>query len=82
MTRDRLHEVLPSVSAIKLVQSAPGRFVSYEGNGRLAAIREVFVDAPQLLIECEHYDIRNQARLLRRIEKFRSAHGLASPPSG
>ncbi|MBL0042320.1 MAG: hypothetical protein IPP28_15085 [Xanthomonadales bacterium] len=37
--RERLHEVLPSVSAIKLVETAPGRFVSYEGNGRLAALR-------------------------------------------
>ena len=37
--RDRLQDVLPSVSAIKLVEIVPGRFVSFEGNGRLAALR-------------------------------------------
>lgn len=75
--RDRLQAVLPSVSAIKLVETAPQRFVSFEGNGRLAALREVFADVPELLIECECYDIRHAPRLQRRIERLRTAHGLA-----
>ncbi|MBL0028477.1 MAG: hypothetical protein IPO95_05135 [Rhodanobacteraceae bacterium] len=74
--RARLHEVLPSVSAIKLVETAPGRFVSYEGNGRLAALRQVFVDHPDLQIECEIYDIAHAPRLLRRIARLRAAHGF------
>lgn len=74
--RERLHEVLPSVSAIKLVETAPGRFVSYEGNGRLAALRQVFVDHPDLQVECELYDIAHAPRLLRRIARLRAAHGF------
>lgn len=74
--RDRLQELLPSVSAIKLVQVEPTRFVSYEGNGRLAALAEVFADTPELLLECELYDIAHAPRLLRRIARLRLAHGL------
>ncbi|HRG15877.1 MAG TPA: hypothetical protein PLB00_07765 [Pseudomonadota bacterium] len=76
--RDRLQAVLPSVSAIKLVEIAPGRFVSFEGNGRLAALRSVFTDAAALEIECELYDIAHATRLLRRIERLRLAHGFAA----
>ena len=74
--RNCLDAVLPSVSAIKLVESSPGSFVSWEGNGRLAAIREVFADTPELVIECELHDVRHSARLLRRITRLRSAHGF------
>lgn len=76
--RDRLQDVLPSVSAIKLVEIVPGRFVSFEGNGRLAALRSVFPDATALQIECEVYDIAHAGRLLRRIERLRHAHGLTA----
>jgi hypothetical protein len=75
--RDRLQEVLPSVSAIKIVETGPGRFVSYEGNGRLAALRAVFGEDPRLLVECELYAISHAPRLQRRIERLRAAHGLA-----
>lgn len=77
--RERLQEVLPSVSAIKLVQVEQARFVSYEGNGRLAALGEVFADTPDLLVECELYDIGHAPRLLRRIARLRAAHGLVAP---
>lgn len=76
LDRNRLDGVMPSVSAIKLVETAPGEFVSYEGNGRLAAIRSVFEDRPDLLVECEHYEIAHAARLLRRIDRLRREHGL------
>ena len=76
LDRNRLDGVMPSVSAIKLVETAPGKFVSYEGNGRLAAIRSVFEDRPDLLVECEHYEIAHAARLLRRIDRLRREHGL------
>ena len=69
---------LPSVSAIKLVEIVPGRFVSFEGNGRLAALRSVFPDATALQIECEVYDIAHAGRLLRRVERLRHAHGLTA----
>lgn len=76
--RDRLQEVLPSVSAIKLVEVAPGRYVSFEGNGRLAALRSVFANTNAMDIECELYDIAHAGRLLHRIERLRLAHGFAS----
>jgi hypothetical protein len=74
--RDCLDGVMPSVSAIKLIETDPGQFVSYEGNGRLAAIRSVFADCPDLLVECELYEIAHATRLLRRIGRLRKEHGL------
>lgn len=74
--RDRLQSVLPSVSAIKLIETAPGRYVSFEGNGRLAALRSVFADDADLQVECECYDLGPAARLLRRIARLRRAHGF------
>ena len=74
--RDRLLAVLPSVSAIKLVETSPGRYVSFEGNGRLAALRSVFADDADLCVECECYDIAHAGRLLRRIARLQRAHGL------
>lgn len=76
--RDRLQSVLPSVSAIKLIETAPGRYVSFEGNGRLAALRNVFADTADLQVECERHDIAHAGRLLRRIARLREAHGLAT----
>jgi hypothetical protein len=76
--RDRLQEVLPSVSAIKLVEVAPGRYVSFEGNGRLAALRSVFAHTADLQVECEHHDIAHAGRLLRRIARLQEAYGLAT----
>ena len=68
--------LLPSVSAIKLVETSPGRYVSFEGNGRLAALRSVFADDADLWVECEWYDIGHVGRLQRRIARLRQAHGL------
>ena len=74
--RERLQAVLPSVSAIKLVETSPGRYVSFEGNGRLAALRSAFADDADLWVECEWYDIGHAGRLQRRIARLRQAHGL------
>lgn len=76
LTRDLLHTSIPSVSAIKVVQVAENSFVAYEGNGRLAALQEVFSPKDTMRIEVELYHFDNSAKIIRRVERVRQLHQL------
>jgi hypothetical protein len=78
ISREFLNQVLPSVSDIKVVELGDGRFVSFEGNGRLAALREGLGAETNLPIEVERYrfDAGTRNRLRRRIDKVRRQNGL------
>lgn len=77
-----LQEFLPSISNIKVVDLGNGGFVAFEGNGRLAAIREGLGEGVEIDVEVEVYDLEQRARakLKRRIDRVRRWNGLGALP--
>ena len=69
---EALQAIIPSVSQIKVVQDG-GRWLAFEGNGRLYAMREVFAPEDGMQVEVEEYlfdDPRSLQRRLRRVRKL------------
>jgi hypothetical protein len=67
-----LQAIMPSVSAIKVVRDGE-RWLAFEGNGRLYAMREVFAAADGMQVEVEEYlfdDDRSIRRRLNRVRRF------------
>jgi hypothetical protein len=69
---EALQTIIPSVSQIKVVRDGD-RWLAFEGNGRLYAMREVFDAREGMLVEVEEYlfdDPHSIQRRLRRIRKL------------
>ena len=77
LTKELLAEVLPSISAIKVVKQSENNYIAYEGNGRLAALHKTFTESDGLMIEVEEYHFRNSAKILRRMGRVRRLNGLS-----
>ena len=75
---EALQAIIPSVSQIKVVQDG-GRWLAFEGNGRLYAMREVFTIDDGMRVEVEEYvfdDPRSIRRRLRRVRKLNRLRAL------
>ena len=69
---EALQTIMPSVSQIKVVRDGD-RWLAFEGNGRLYAMREVFAPEDGMQVEVEEYlfdDPRSLQRRLRRVRKL------------
>jgi hypothetical protein len=69
---DTLQAIIPSVSAIKVVRDGE-RWLAFEGNGRLYAMREVFAPEDGMRVEVEEYlfdDARSVRRRLNRVRRL------------
>jgi hypothetical protein len=67
-----LQAIIPSVSQIKVVRDGD-RWLAFEGNGRLYAMREIFTADDGMQVEVEEYvfdDPRSLQRRLRRVRKL------------
>jgi hypothetical protein len=71
-----LVRVIPSVSAIKVVRESPQRYLAYEGNGRLYAMREVFSADDGMQVEVEEYLFARPEKVLRRLRRVRRLNRL------
>lgn len=69
LTRDDLMGVLPSVSGFKVVATSQGRFIAFEGNGRLEALQRVFQPEDGLRLEVEVYHFEDARKILRRARR-------------
>jgi transcriptional regulator with PAS, ATPase and Fis domain len=76
LTREVLAKHLPSISYIKVVKENDGSYIAYEGNGRLAALQQVFSPEDRISVEVEVYHFRNQKKILRRMNRVRRMNGL------
>jgi hypothetical protein len=76
ITCDELAQLMPSVSWIKVVQDRPGRYLAFEGNGRLAAMQEVFAPSDGMKVEVEQYHFRNARKIVRRLNRVRRLNEL------
>ena len=69
---DALQTIIPSVSQIKVVRNGE-RWLAFEGNGRLYAMREVFAAEDGIQVEVEEYlfdDARSIQRRLLRVRRL------------
>ncbi len=76
MTCELLAEYLPSISWMKVVEHQSGRYIAFEGNGRLAAMQEVFSPEDGMRVEVEQYHLRNTPKIVRRLDRVRRMNGL------
>lgn len=76
LTFDGLNQYLPSISWIKVVRESPESYLAYEGNGRLGALHRVFKPEDRIEIEVELYHFRNNAKIVRRLNRLRRLNGL------
>jgi len=70
-----LQAVMPSVSQIKVVQDGE-RWLAFEGNGRLYAMREVFSAQDEMAVEVEEYRFDDARSILRRLNRVRKLNRL------
>lgn len=75
ITNDLMMEVIPSVSAIKVILIASGKYIAFEGNGRLYALKDVFED---LTIEVDLYQLAKDNTISRRVQRVLELNGLES----
>lgn len=72
---DSLQTIIPSVSAIKVVRDG-ARWLAFEGNGRLYAMREVFVAEDGMQVEVEEYVFDSDRSIRRRLNRVRRLNRL------
>ena len=65
-----LQSIIPSVSAIKVVADGD-RWLAFEGNGRLYAMREAFADEDGMQVEVEEYRFDDDRSIRRRLGRVR-----------
>jgi hypothetical protein len=58
------------------VENTPGEYLSFEGNGRIAALQMVFDPGEALEVEVELYRFKNKVSVLRRLNRVRRMNGL------
>lgn len=69
-----LSQFLPSVSWIKVVQVEEDRYVSFEGNGRIEALKKVLSDT-SVPVEVEGYEFDENEKIRRRIQRVQRMNG-------
>jgi hypothetical protein len=76
LSGDILKKYIPSITAIKGVRTGDASYVTFEGNGRLAAMQNVFTAVDNMKVEIELYHFSNMKKIIRRVERVRSLHNL------
>lgn len=72
---EALQTIMPSVSQIKVVRDGD-RWLAFEGNGRLYAMREVFDAGDSMQVEVEEYLFDDPRSILRRLKRVRKLNRL------
>ena len=69
LTRKRLLNYLPSISGIKVIRDGHGGYISFDGNGRVEALRQAFSSSDNLKLEVEVYYVDDLKKILRRVRR-------------
>jgi len=71
-----LNEYLPSISWIKVISNGKRGFYTFEWNGRLAALQEVFAKKDKIKIEVELYEVTKHKKILKYLEKLQKMNWI------
>lgn len=72
---EALQAIIPSVSQIKVVRDGE-RWLAFEGNGRLYAMRDVFAADDGMQVEVEEYLFDDDRSIRRRLNRVRRLNRL------
>ncbi|NOT87202.1 MAG: hypothetical protein HOP03_03360 [Lysobacter sp.] len=72
---EALQAIIPSVSGIKVVRNGE-RWLAFEGNGRLYAMREVFAADDGMRVDVEEYVFDDPCSIQRRLRRVRRLNRL------
>jgi hypothetical protein len=76
---ETLQSIIPSVSQIKVVRDSE-RWLAFEGNGRLYAMREIFTADDGMQVEVEEYVFDDPRSIQRRLHRVRKLNRLRTLP--
>lgn len=76
MTKEDLAEILPSATYIRAIQDTDGSYATFEGNGRIAALKQVFSPEDNLEIEVDVYHPKKIKRTQKKLAKLRKMYGM------
>ncbi|MBT4856652.1 hypothetical protein HON52_00490 [Candidatus Uhrbacteria bacterium] len=75
MTKELSAKYLPSLTYIRGVSSG-SEYYTFEGNGRVAALKAVFLKNDNLDIEIEVFQPKKQGKAIKKIKKLRRMHRM------
>ena len=73
LTKKELVKYLPSISHFKVVFDDP-HYITFEGNGRLEALKEVFKESDKIQLEVDLIECTSSA--LKKVRKVRKVNNL------
>ncbi|MBT3230221.1 hypothetical protein HN358_00345 [Candidatus Uhrbacteria bacterium] len=76
LSKEDLAKYLPSATYMRAVPMQDNRYVTFEGNGRIAALKQVFSTEDKIEIELEIFQPKHKRRIQKKINKLRAMHGL------
>ncbi len=76
MTKEDLAEVLPSATFIRAIEDKDGTYATFEGNGRIAALKSVFRPQDEIEIEVDVYYPKKIKRSQKKLKKLRKMYNL------
>lgn len=77
LSKELIAELMPSATYLRAIQDKDGQYVTFEGNGRVAALKQVFDPADNIEIEVDFYAPTKPKQILKNIHKLRRMHNLS-----
>ncbi|MGB1799638.1 MAG: hypothetical protein ACPHLK_02275 [Gammaproteobacteria bacterium] len=72
LNKQTLLQYLPSISGIKVIKDDNDHYISFEGNGRVEAFKQVFDLNDDIQLEVEEYVLDDYEKVLRRVNRVRT----------
>ncbi len=76
ISNEMLIEFMPSVSPIQVIPFE-GKYLAFEGNGRLASLQEVF-KGKEMMLDVEEFKISDNSQILEDIKKLQEIFASTS----
>jgi len=76
LSKEDLSKYLPSATYARAIPTSEGRHFTFEGNGRIAALKQIFTPQDNIEIELDVYYPRHGRKVRRNIKKLRAMHGM------
>lgn len=76
VSKESLAQVLPSTTYIRAIPDGNNGYYTFEGNGRVAALKQVFIPEDNISIELDVYHPKKLKQSQRKVRKLRKMFGM------
>jgi hypothetical protein len=76
ISKELLSELMPSATYIRAIESGDGGYFTFEGNGRVAALKQVFSPHDKIQIELNIFYPKKVKKSQQKIIKLRRMHSM------